>query len=111
MLSKILVSNNTDETLEIASKLGQQLKGGEVIELISDNDKSAVKQIEDIIDTILVYIVHIESFNQLINNIPISTIIKRKNKLLNTIIDIPNEKSLDQLILFLQELKEEHYKK
>ena len=30
---------------------------------------------------------------------------------IDMIIDIPNEKSLDQLILFLQDLKEDHYKK
>jgi hypothetical protein len=30
---------------------------------------------------------------------------------IDLLIDIPNEKSLNQFILFLQELKEEHYKK
>jgi len=29
---------------------------------------------------------------------------------IDMMIDIPNEKSLDQFILFLQELKEDHYK-
>ena len=29
---------------------------------------------------------------------------------IDMLIDIPNEKSLDQFILFLQELKEDHYK-
>ena len=77
---------------EFRNKLNNKINGLKcVIELINDNDKPAVKQLEDIIDTILVYIVHIESFNQLIDNIPISTIIKRKNKLLNTIIDISND--------------------
>ncbi len=30
---------------------------------------------------------------------------------IDVIIDIPNEKSLDKFILFLQDLKEDHYKK
>jgi hypothetical protein len=50
---------------------------------------SIIKQIEDIIDTIFVNISHIDNFNQFIDNIPISSIIKRKNKILNTSIVIP----------------------
>jgi hypothetical protein len=50
------------------------------------DDNSIIKQIEDIIDTIFVDISHINNFNKMINdnddNIPISNIIKRKNKIL-----------------------------
>jgi hypothetical protein len=49
-----------------------------VMEIIIDN-KSIIKQIDDIIDTILVDISHIDNFNQLVNTLPISHIIKRKN--------------------------------
>jgi ankyrin repeat protein len=51
----------------------------------SDNNNSVIKQIEDILDTIFVDITHIDNFNKLMNdnNIPISHIIKRKNKILD----------------------------
>jgi ankyrin repeat protein len=68
-----------------------------LIELINNNNEltSIVKQFEDIIDTILVDISHIDNFNQIINddNIPISNIIKRKKILFNYYdnINIPKE--------------------
>jgi hypothetical protein len=59
----------------------------------NDNNKELdpiIKEIEDIIDTIYVDITHIDNFNSFINdiNIPISSIIKRKNKLLSNTIYI-----------------------
>ena len=73
------------------NKLLNKIKGLEcIIELIEYDDKSSssIKQIEDIIDTIYVDINHIDNFNQLINNISISKIINRKNKILNSNINI-----------------------
>jgi hypothetical protein len=72
-------------------KLNNKIKGLNCIaELL--NNREIIKQIDDIIDTIYVDISHIYNFNKIINDndLPISNIIKRKNKILNsnTIIQI-----------------------
>jgi hypothetical protein len=71
------------------SKLTNKIKGLNcIIEITMNvNDDydytSFVKQLDDIIDTMFVDISHIDNFSQLINNLPISNIIKRKNTILN----------------------------
>ena len=81
------------------NKLNNKIKGLNCITemiIINHHDcKSLIKQIEDIIDTIYVYINHIENFYEFINddNIPISHIIKRKNNIINSKIAI----SLDNI--------------
>jgi ankyrin repeat protein len=75
---------------KFSSKLYNKIKGLTcIIELTKD--ESYIKQIEDVVDTIFVDINHIDNFNKYINDndIPISSIIKRKNKILNNKITIP----------------------
>ena len=87
---------------EFHNKLNDKINGIQcVIDILNINNNnehiSFIKQLDDIIDTIYVDISHIDNFNQLINdsNIPISSIIKRKNKLLNNNIVLPNCKIKD----------------
>jgi hypothetical protein len=61
-----------------------------IYELIRSYSKEqTIKQIEDIIDTFLVDKSHIDNFNKLINDLPISNIVKTKNKILSNNIIIP----------------------
>jgi hypothetical protein len=78
------------------SKLNIKINGLKcIIEIIRPYNEfqSISKQFEDIIDTILVDISHVDTFNQLINddNLSISNIIKRKNYILTNITVIPKE--------------------
>ena len=73
---------------ELLNKLINKIKGLKCIIEIMNDYKSIIKKIDDIIDTILIDISHIYNFNKSINDLPISQIIKRKNKLLNNIITI-----------------------
>jgi hypothetical protein len=79
-------------------ELNNKIKGLNCILEIVNNYKEfepVIKQIEDIIDTIFVNISHIDNFKKFINDMPISNLIKRKNIILNTkinvLVDIPNE--------------------
>ena len=87
------------EMQKFEDKLHNKIKGLNCICEIIGDDKSVIKQIEDIIDTIYVDISHINNFNQLINdndnNIPISNIIKRKKVLLtkNVVVSILGRQS------------------
>jgi hypothetical protein len=81
----------------LRAKLNNQINGLNcIIDIIilnhySDEVKSIIKQFEDIIDTMYMSINHIDNFNQLINNLSISNIIKRKNQILNNKIVIPSD--------------------
>ena len=70
------------------TKLNNKIKGIQCILEFIPNYEWLVKQYEDTIDTVLVDISHIDNFNKSINNLSISNIIKRKNKILgnNTVI-------------------------
>jgi ankyrin repeat protein len=100
-------------------KLNNKIKGLNCICEITNYHREITKQIEDIVDTIYVYISHINNFNKIINdndnNIPISNIIKRKNKILinNPIppLNITNSSntSIDKyLIKFIEMIIENH---
>jgi hypothetical protein len=85
-------------------KLLNKINGLEcIIELIEYDDKSSssIKQIEDIIDTIYVDISHINNFIQLINDVSLSQIINRKNKILNSNINIQTL-SIDKKLNFIE---------
>jgi hypothetical protein len=73
-----------------------------MIKNYKEKSLSSIKQIEDIIDTIFIDISHIENFNKLINDLSISNIIKRKNKILNSNviikIDFDNDISIINII-------------
>jgi hypothetical protein len=78
------------------NKLNNKINGLNcIIEITMNNNtndkesESFIKQCEDVIDTIFVNISHIDNFNQLINDLPISHIIKRKNTILNNKIVVP----------------------
>jgi ankyrin repeat protein len=79
------------QTENFRNKLNNKINGLNcIIDITNKSSQSFVKQIEDIIDTILVDINHIDNFNKFINDndIPISSIIKRKNTILNNEINI-----------------------
>ena len=71
------------------SKLNNKIKGLNCIIDILMPDDSVIKQIKDVIDTILIDITHIDRIVENINIIPISHLIKRKHKILNNTIVIP----------------------
>jgi hypothetical protein len=75
---------------EFRDKLNNKIKGLNCMMEIVSLD-SFTKQLENIIDTIYVDISHIDNFNKLINDLPISHIIKRKNKILNNTTVIPDD--------------------
>ena len=94
---------------EFRDKLNNKIKELNCITEITminhcDNTNPIIKQIEDIIDIIFVDITHIDNFNKLINdnNIPISHIIKRKNKIFSNKIginlDIPSTNEFESLV-------------
>jgi hypothetical protein len=84
------------QTLQIMEnykfKLNNKVKGLNcIIEIIHPNKElhPITKQLYDIVDTILIKISHIENFNQLIDNLSISNIRKRKEQLLISTISMP----------------------
>jgi ankyrin repeat protein len=75
-------------------KLNNKINGLKcIIEMILDYKelKSVSKTFEDIIDTILIDISHVDNFIQLVNHLSISSIIKRKNHLLYNTNIIPQD--------------------
>lgn len=52
---------------------------------------SFIKQIYGLIDTILVYITHIDNFIQNIDIIPMSSLVKRKDEIMNMRIEVQND--------------------
>jgi hypothetical protein len=92
------------EMQKFEDKLNNKIKGLNCIcEIINNHvdNNSIIKQIEDIIDTIYVDISHIYNFNQLINDLPTSNIIKRKNIILNKPINIISDILPIHLIEFI----------
>ena len=78
-----------EQMKNLRAKLTNQINGLNcIMELTKNEYESIKKQIEDIIDTILININHIDDFINNINNIPFSNIIKRKNQILNNKFDI-----------------------
>jgi hypothetical protein len=80
-------------------KLNKKIKGLTCICEMIHNHREIIKQIEDIIDTAFVDISHISNFNKSINEMPISNLIKRKNKILNSNINIQIELDNNPLLM------------
>lgn len=92
VLKNIKVDEFDDVTILVLEKISMRSKkiGDRIHVVVSEADKS-------------------DSETALVINDELSFAKSDKVDNIDLIIDIPNEKSLDQLILFLQELKADHY--